>query len=309
MEELKQNFEKEFLSKGYMLCDKIGEGGNSYVYKAKQINTENFVAIKILKLPRYFCEIRKLELIVYFKRSIKPYDFLNHKTIINCLESGELNHGIPYAIFEYIPGDTLKQFYIKKKNIRPIETASIMRKVLKALAYTHSQGMVHGDLKPHNIMIYGSKDDLQVKLIDFGFYDSMDTLGNSFQVFLSPQYNAPEQLQGNFPTTQSDLYSWALIFLECLIGTPVVKGNSIDQIKRIHLNRRKHIIPQEILNHPLGNILALALNKDINRRLIDVQFVLDEFSKMDFSTLANCWSDHQQNFQLNIDNTFISFPN
>jgi len=285
MEELPLNFKREFLAKGYLLCDKIGEGGFSHIYKAQRINTVFFVAIKILKLPHYYSEAQKLELMAYFKQSIKPYDFLKHSAIVTCFESGELTQGTPYAVFEYIPGDTLKQFRLGKKSLRTIETACIMRKVLEALAYAHSLGMVHGDLKPHNIMIFGSEKDLLVKLIDFGFYESMNTLGNSFQAFLSPQYNAPEQLKGNLPTPQSDLYSWALIFLECLTGVPVIPGNSIAEMIRNHLSKQEHPIPKEIRKHPLGNLLSITLHKDPSRRGLDAQNLLEELNRIDFNDL------------------------
>ena len=306
MAELKQNLEKEFLSKGYLICDKIGEGGNAHVYKAKQIYTDDFVAIKILKLPSYCCETNKLELITYFKQSMKPYAFLNHSAIISCFESGELSNGIPYAVFEYISGDSLKQFLIIRRT--PSVIATIMTKVLNALAYSHTVGIVHGDLKPHNIMILGSEEDLHVKLIDFGAYESIDGLKSSGVKSRSPMYNSPEQLKGNSPTAQCDLYAWALIFLECLIGMPIISGNSIDELTRNHLSVQEHTIPKEIRKHPLGNLLALALNKKANRSVLNTQCLEKELSKLDYNTLPNCRIYHQKNRPSDIEYTILSFP-
>jgi serine/threonine protein kinase len=219
-----------------------------------------------------------------------------------------LHNSIPYAIFEYIPGETLKQFLIVRTGITSIVIASIMSKVLEALAYTHSMGIVHGDLKPHNIMIFGSGREPHVKLIDFGFYKPLDGFKSSELKFLSPKYNSPEQLKGNIPTPESDLYSWALIFLECLIGTPVVSGSSIDELTRNHINGHEHVIPKEIDDHHFGDLLAVVLNKVASRRGVGSHYLLEEFSKLDFSTLANCCVDYQQNNQLNMDNTILSFP-
>ena len=308
MDELKLNLKKEFLAKGYLICEKIGEGGCSYVYKAQRINTDFFVAIKIPKLSLSCSKFTKLELIIYFKQSNALYDFLQHSSIVLCFAKGELHNRIPYAIFEYIPGETLKQYLIARTRTTPIAIASIMSKVLKTLAYAHSIGMVHCDLKPHNIMIVRNGKELHVKLIDFGFYKPLEAFKNSQLKFLSPQYNSPEQLKGNFPTAQSDLYSWALIFLECLTGAPVVSGSSIDEITRNHLNGQEHIIPKEISDHPLGDLLAVVLNKEENRRGVGSHYLLEEFSKLDFSTLANFRVDYQQNVELNIDNTILSFP-
>jgi serine/threonine protein kinase len=306
MEDLKQDLEKEFLSKGYLICDKIGEGGNSYVYKAKRMNAEVFVAIKLLKLPAFHSKIAKLELISYFKQSNSIYNSLHHSNIVICFESGELYNGIPYVVFEYISGDSLKQFLIIRRT--PSVIATIMTKVLNALAYSHTVGIVHGDLKPHNIMILGSEEDLHVKLIDFGAYESIDGL-KSFDVkFRSPMYNSPEQLKGNSPTAQCDLYAWALIFLECLIGTPIISGNSIDELTRNHLSEQEHTIPKEVRKHPLGNLLALALNKKTNRSLLNAQYLVEELSKLDYNTLANCRIYHQKNSRSNIENTILAFP-
>lgn len=308
MEELNFSLKREFLAKGYLICDKIGEGGCSKVYKARRINSTSFVAIKILKLSHYYSKIQKLELIVHFKRSVKPYASMQHSAIVTCFESGELYNGVPYAIFEYIPGVSLKQFLIARTKVTPLVIATIMRKVLKALVYTHSIGMVHGDLKPHNIMISGTWENLQVKLIDFVAYKSTDEFKSFAPRYLSPQYNAPEQLRGNYPTCESDLYSWALIFLECLIGVPVISGNSIDELIQNHLNGLEHIIPKEIRDHALGDLLALYLNKDVDKRGIGSQYLLEEFSKLDFSKLPNYRINYQQHIQSNIENTILSFP-
>lgn len=307
MIELRPSLKKEFLDKRYLICDKIGEGGCSHVYKAQHLKRGDFVAIKIPKSSSY-CETIKLEIFAYFKQSTKPYRLLNHPAIVHCYEIGELKHGIPYAIFEYISGDTLKQFLILKTKIEPTLIASIMMKVLNALVYSHEIGIVHGDLKPHNIMIYGSREELQVKLIDFGVNKSSDTFKSFNLECLSPQYSSPEQIKGNLPTPQSDLYSWALIFLECLIGVPVISGNSIDELIQNHLKDSEHIIPKEIREHPLGDLLALYLYKEVSRRGRDSHNLLEEFSKLDFSTLSSCLFDRQKNIQLNIDNTILSIP-
>ncbi|MDE5423699.1 serine/threonine protein kinase [Ancylomarina sp. DW003] len=308
MEELNFSLKREFLAKGYLICDKIGEGGCSKVYKARRINSTSFVAIKILKLSHCYSKIQKLELIAHFKRSVKPYASMQHSAIVTCFESGELYNRVPYAIFEYIQGVSLKQFLIAKTKITPLLAATIMCKVLKALVYTHSIGMIHGDLKPRNIMVFGNEKDPQIKLIDFVFNKGLDEFIDSEPKFLSPQYNAPEQLRGNYPTCESDLYSWALIFLECLIGVPVISGNSIDELIQNHLNGLEHIIPKEIRDHALGDLLALYLNKDVSKRGIDSQYLLEEFSKLDFSKLPNYRINYQQHIQSNIENTILSFP-
>ncbi|MFA9372043.1 MAG: serine/threonine-protein kinase [Labilibaculum antarcticum] len=305
MEELNLNLKNEFRAKGYLICDKIGEGGCSCIYKAQQINTGIFVAIKILKLSHSYSKLTNFELITCFKQSNALYDFLQHSSIVICFGQGELNNSIPYAIFEYISGETLKQFLIARTEITSIVLAGIMRQVLEALAYAHSMLIVHGDLKPQNIMIFGSDKELQVKLIDFGVSKSLAGFKSSDLAFLSPRYNAPEQLKGNSPTLLSDLYSWALIFLECLTGAPVILGNSIEEIACNHLNGEEHVIPEEICKHPLGKLLAPALNKEANRRELSTQYLLEEFMKLDFNTLPNCLLDNQQIYRQNTDNTIL----
>ena len=306
MVELRPSLKKEFLDKGYLICDKIGEGGCSHVYKAQHIKRGDFVAIKIPKFAPY-SETRKLDIFAYYKQSTEPHCLLNHPAIVHCYEIGELKHGIPYAIFEYISGDTLRQFLILKTRIDPTLIASIMMKVLNALVYSHELGIVHGDLKPHNILISGKEEELQVKLIDFGVNKSSDTFKSFDMECLSPRYSSPEQIKGNLPTPQSDLYSWALIFLECLTGVPVIFGNSIDELIHNHLNGSEHIIPKEVRDHPLGDLLALYLNKEVSKRG-GGSHLLEEFSKLNFSLLSSCQVDCRKNIQMNIDNTILSFP-
>lgn len=305
MEELKPNLTSEFLTNGYQIVCKIGEGGFSDVYKAQRILTGNFVAIKILKLSPLYSKSTNLELIRNFKQNNKLYEYLKHSSIVVCNQQGELSNGIPYVVFEYISGGTLKQFLIERIRVTSIVIATIMKEVLTALAHAHSKGIVHGDLKPHNIMIFGSHKDLHVKLIDFGHYKSLAEFKSFDLAFSSPRYNSPEQLKGNFPTPQSDLYSWALIFWECLTGTPVISGNSIDEITRNHLNRQEHVIPQEICEHPLGKLLALTLNRELIKRDINAQYLLEECSLLDFGTLPNSLSVNQQIYRQNTDHTII----
>ena len=223
-----------------------------------------------------------------------------------CFENGELLSGMPYAIFEYIPGKTLKQFLILRTSISPIVIASIMGEVLKVLAYAHSIGVIHGDLKPHNIMISRSVKAFHVKLIDFGFYKPLNGFESSELKFLSPQYNAPEQLSGNPPTCKSDLYSWGLIVLECITGKVAVSGHSMKDIYANQLRAKDVDIPSDIKEHDLGYLLQKILKKNRLERFDDTRQLLKEFSSLDFSTLPNCFSLDRQACRLNTDNTILS---
>jgi len=305
MKELKLNLKNEFLAKGYLICDEIGEGGSSYVYKAQRINSGIFVAIKILKLSPSHSKSTNSELITYFKQSNALYDFLQHPNIVICFEKGELNNCIPYAIFEYIRGETLKQFLIARTEITSIVIATVMSKILKALVYAHSMGIVHGDLKPHNIMIFGSDKELHVKLIDFGVSKSLAGVNSSDLAFLSPQYNSPEQLRGNITTCNSDLYSWGLIVLECITGQIAVSGHSMREIFTKQLSTKEVDIPFNIKEQDLGCLLQKILKKNRCERFSDTRQLLEEFSKIDFDTLPNCLGDNQQICRQNTDNTIL----
>src|SRR5262249_308176 len=139
-----------------------------------------------------------------------------------------------YIVFEYVEGADLKEVLTVDGPLAPDETKRLMLQVLDGLGATHALGMVHRDVKPRTIMISRTGLRKNAQLPDFGIagvvagarYADYASIPEG-EVLSTPSYAAPEVLRGEPLTPQSDLYAWGLVFLECLLGRPVIEGQSI----------------------------------------------------------------------------------
>ena len=277
----------------YEILDHLGEGGFSQVYKARQLNTGQTVAIKLLKLGQQD-PARKERQIARFDREAQLCARLHHTNIVRVLDKGQTPQGDVFAVFEYIPGLTLKGLLDQKGGLPATETAALMGQVLDALACAHALGIVHRDLKPQNIMVTTTGASQQIKLLDFGIgaftpearqldYKSLtmtkETIG-------TPTYSAPEQLRGEPPTCKTDLYAWGLIFLECLTNTPAVRGSSLAAVFAKQLSPSNVPLPAAVVGHPVSELLRRVLNKNAHERAGDAAEVYRSLKSLNFSTLV-----------------------
>ena len=182
----------------YKILSKIASGGMAIVYLALDTRTNTKVAIKLLKE-----EISGREKTL--ERFTQEGLFnLNHPNIVKILDAG-LNDDIPFIAMEYIEGRDLENLIRTKKKLSVNESLSIFGNLLSALAYVHSKGMVHRDIKPKNILIDKSG---KVKLTDFGIAKSLYShVKTSTGGYLgAPAYSSPEQLDGQTVDNRTDIY-------------------------------------------------------------------------------------------------------
>jgi len=278
----------------YAYLDRIGEGGYGLVFKAEQLSTGQVVAIKTIKFKEGISEQKKNQQLSRFERETKLCTEINHPNIVQLLDKGYSDNGEPYAVFEYIDGETLKEFILRNNGLIASEMAALMIQVLDALVCAHAKGIVHRDLKPHNIMVSKLGSKYHTKILDFGIgafthdFRSVDyqSLTVTQDVLGTPTYSAPEQLRGEAPTVKSDLYAWGLIVIECLTGKPVMDGGSIAEVFQQQLMPSNVPIPPAIVGHDLGNLLRRVLEKNPRNRAGDVESVFKEFEKINFNTLT-----------------------
>lgn len=277
----------------YEILDHLGEGGFSEVYKARQLNTGQIVAIKRLKLSSHEPGHKQRQL-DRFDREAQLCAQLHHANIVRVLDKGQTEGGDVFAVFEYVPGLTLKQLLDEKGALSAVETALLMGQVLDALACAHTLGIVHRDLKPQNIMVTTTGASQQIKLLDFGIgaftpearqldYKSLtmtkETIG-------TPTYSAPEQLRGEPPTCKTDLYAWGLLFIECLTNAPAVNGASLAAVFAKQLSPSNVPLPAAVVGHPVSELLRRVLCKNTNERAGDAAEVYRSLKSLNFSTLV-----------------------
>ncbi|GLQ73075.1 TOMM system kinase/cyclase fusion protein [Vibrio penaeicida] len=279
-------------AKGYELEHKIGEGGFGSVYKAKYLNTEQSVAIKFLQLDTGFNEQKRQREIARFDRESQFVSQFSHPNIVRLLDKGSVATSCIYSVFEYVEGTPLNEHLHTYGALDVESTRSIMLQVLDALVHAHQCGVIHRDIKPSNIMLSHNGAKLHAKLLDFGIStqafenrtSSYQTLTLDQETLGTPTYCAPEQLRGEAVTFSSDLYMWGLVFIECLTGSPAVKGGGIAETYHQHLSDTPIPVPKELLSHPLGSLLRQVLQKRVNERTVSAE---ETYSQLDSMIVSN----------------------
>ncbi|HEX8698186.1 MAG TPA: protein kinase [Myxococcaceae bacterium] len=258
----------------YEILSELGRGGFGVVYKARQLTTGQPVAIKMLHgLPGLNDDTRKRQM-ARFQREMRLCAQLHHPNIIRLIDSGIMEDGNAYAAFEYIPGQNLAALLAKQRALEPVETRRLMLQVLDALSCAHSHGVVHRDLKPHNIMVTTTGARSNALVLDFGLgtllhgpeLQEHSKLTGTRELLGTPVYAAPEQLRHLSSTPASDLFSWGLIFLECLTGVRPIRGRTLEEIVTQQLGPAPIRMPPALEAHLLGRIRARVLDKDVQAR-------------------------------------------
>ena len=267
---------------GYEVLEELGSGGFGRVYKARQLSTGQRVAIKVLRFWESDSAGDVANQIERFRRETRLCAELSHPNIVRLIDSGETSDGQLYAIFEYVPGATLKDVLAREGGLGWSETVHLMTQVLDALACAHARGVVHRDLKPENIMVTKTGARRNALVLDFGLGGfsreatgwALPRLTVSRELMGTPCYAAPEQLRGEATSERSDLYSWALIFFECLTGEIVMGGRSAHEIIVKQLSGDPVPIPTCVRDPRLRQLFQTATAKAVDKREVTIEALL-----------------------------------
>lgn len=278
----------EFASK-YSINSLLGQGGFGAVYKATQLSTGQDVAIKVMKPT---CDTEQPGLIERFRREMRLCAKFSHPNIVRLIDSGhEYEEGL-FTVFEFVPGYTLHKLPAKRGQLNPAEARDIMLQVLDALACAHDHGVLHRDLKPDNIMISETHRGMHIRLLDFGISTLFGEAASDLSRITATKgfvgtyaYTSPEHLHGKTLTPASDLYSWGLIFLECLQGRRVIAGETIAKLFFEQMSDQPVPMPDWLRTHALGKLLSQVLDKNAATRLQSAADVAKRLAAIDVTTL------------------------
>ncbi|MBN1210578.1 MAG: TOMM system kinase/cyclase fusion protein [Myxococcaceae bacterium] len=264
----------------YEILSKVGEGGFSQVYRARQRVTGQEVAVKVLRHLHATDEGN----VARFQREMRLCARLYHPNIVRLIDSGRTEQGQLYTVFEYVPGRTLGDVLAAEGALPVWEAAHLMLQVLDALGCAHRLGVVHRDLKPQNIMLTSTGVRRNALVLDFGLgtltdeerKEDLSRITRTQEMLGTPAYAAPEQLRGETVTARADLYAWGLIFLECLTGQRVLAAGPLHEIIFKQLGAEPIPLPEWLREHRLGRLLRRALEKDPRARDVTAQSLLLE---------------------------------
>lgn len=275
-----------YIADRYEIVGKVGTGGMSDVYKAKDHTLGRFVAIKVLK--EEFSE--DTNFVTKFRSEAQSAAGLEHPNIVNIYDVGSEN-GIHYIVMEYVEGITLKTYIEKKGQLNYKETLSIAIQVGRGIQAAHAKNIVHRDIKPQNIII---STDGKVKVTDFGIARAVSENTIHSDVMGSVHYASPEQARNGYVSNKSDIYSLGIVMYEMVTGRVPFDGDSTVAVAIQHL--QDEMVPPSTyaLNLPISleKIIQKCTQKSPDRRYDSMESLLIDLRKSllnpdeDFVTLV-----------------------
>lgn len=265
---------KVFLGKRFEILELLGIGGMGKVYKAKDTELDEVIAIKLLSDELSSDE----KMIEYFKREIRLARKVKHKNIARVHDLQEFE-GKRFITMEYVDGTTLKNLITKKGSFSLEEGLPIIKQVCEGLKACHDSGIIHRDISSKNIMIDKNGNAL---IMDFGIARSAVT-GGTATVVGTPHYMSPEQLEGKKVDARSDIYSLGVVMYEMFTGSLPFTGTTPISIAMRHL-KEKPVNPARLnraLPKKMCEIILKCLEKEKSKRYQSIEELLKDISEVE----------------------------
>jgi eukaryotic-like serine/threonine-protein kinase len=262
------------LSGRYRLEAKIGSGGMSTVYLARDTTLDRPVAVKVMH--REMSE--QADQLERFRQEARAVAKISHPNVVAVIDAGE-DGGYPYIVFEYVEGETLKARINRVGALDTQEALAYTIEIARGLTVAHARKMVHRDIKPQNVLIDAEG---RAKLTDFGISRQLekDGLTATGRVLGTTDYVAPEQAMGRGADQRSDIYSLGVVLFEMLTGHVPFQADSQVGVAMKHVNEE---LPDVQADRPeisaaTALVVERATTKDPTKRYADIGEMIDDLS-------------------------------
>ncbi len=252
----------KLLGNRYEIISQLGGGGMALVYKAADNLLHRLVTVKMLR-PEYTSDE---EFVARFRKEAQAVAKLSHPNIVSVYDVGQEGE-THYIVMEYVEGRNLKQIIKEQVKLPVTQAADIARQICEGLQHAHENGIIHRDIKPHNILV---TDAGRVKVTDFGIAQMMSsvTVTNSETIVGSVHYFSPEQAKGGTMGAKSDIYSVGVVLYEMVTGRVPFEGETPIAVALKHI--KDEPVPPGRLNPQvspeLERIILRAMEKDATMR-------------------------------------------
>ena len=258
------------ISDRYRLIERVGEGGMGAVYRGEHISLRKRVAVKFLH-----AELSRIsDVVMRFEREAVAAANLEHANVVAAHDFGKTKDGQFYLVMEFVEGGTLRDLLDKEGRLAPLRGLHITRHIAAALQRAHALEIVHRDLKPDNVVMVEREDDKDfAKVIDFGIAkvtagrlaDGGKPLTQAGMVFGTPDYMAPEQALGGNVDLRADLYAFAVMVFEMLVGQRPFDGDDVMAVLGKHMTQpppsASQLAPPGVLPIAIDAVFMRALAK------------------------------------------------
>jgi serine/threonine protein kinase len=262
------------LSARYRLEAKLGSGGMSTVYLARDTTLDRSVAVKVMH--REMSE--QPDQLERFRQEARAVAKLSHPNVVAVIDAGE-DGGHPYIVFEYVEGETLKQRIARVGALDPQEALAYAIEIARGLTVAHARKMVHRDIKPQNVLIDAEG---RAKLTDFGISRQLEQDGMTAtgRVLGTTDYVAPEQAMGHGADQRSDIYSLGVVLYEMVVGQVPFHADSQVGVAMKHVNEELPDVQQRRpeISAAAALVVERATAKDPAERYHQVGEMIDDLS-------------------------------
>jgi eukaryotic-like serine/threonine-protein kinase len=252
----------------YKILSRLGAGGMADVFLAEDEQLGRKVALKLL----YSRFAEDPGFVERFRREAQAAAGLQHPNVVNVYDRGSYD-GTYYIAMEYLPGRSLKQLIRQEAPLDPVRAIDIALQILKAARFAHRRGVIHRDLKPHNVIV---DDSDNAKVTDFGIARAgASDMTETGSIMGTAQYLSPEQAQGHAVSAGSDLYSIGVVLYEMLTGRVPFDAESAVTIALKHLSEAPP--PMTVINPSVPPELEQVVMWALNKNPVDRPANADQF--------------------------------